>query len=155
MVGNLVPADSEYGMFTDTLSYLSMNDSTGPLTIGLWWHSEKHPGPMDPCSVSGKWVQDNQDDLFCEACLNLGHQHCVKMSKNKYYHWASIDDSWICPKCERESSTLSADACVQSSGVGSSGSQCSFSHCNTPSSVLYLPPSPSNSFNFHTVTLNF
>jgi len=34
--------------------------------------------------------------------------------------------------------SLSADACAQSSGVGSSGSQCSISHCNTPSSVLKL-----------------
>ena len=82
--------------------------------------------------------------VLSSACLNWGHQHCVKMSKSKYYHRASIEDGWICPKCVKESfpyhdvSTLYADACIQSSGVGSSESQCSISHCNTSSSVLKL-----------------
>ena len=24
------------------------------------------------------------------------------MSSEEYYHWSSIDDSWVCPRCERE-----------------------------------------------------
>ena len=25
-----------------------------------------------------------------------------QMSSEEYYHWSSIDDGWICPRCERE-----------------------------------------------------
>ena len=64
---------------------------------------QKNPGPMDPCSVCGKRVRDNQDGLFCEVCLNWAHRHCVKMSESEYYHWANIEDGWICLKCEKES----------------------------------------------------
>ena len=109
---------------------------------------ERNPGPMDPCLVCDKRVLDNQDGLFCEVCLNWAHRLCVKMSENEYYHWANIEDGWICPKCEKESfpyhdvSTLSTDTHYLSSGVTDSSvpqiSQCSTSHCNLPSSGLKL-----------------
>ena len=27
---------------------------------------------------------------------------CVNMSVDKYFHWAAIEDGWICPQCEKE-----------------------------------------------------
>ena len=101
-----------------------------------------------PCLVCDKCVLDNQDGLFCEVCLNWAHRLCVKMSESEYYHWANIEDGWICPKCEKESfpyhdvSTLSTDTHYLSSGVTDSSvpqiSQCSTSHCNLPFSSLKL-----------------
>lgn len=65
---------------------------------------ELNPGPpsLDSCSVCSRAVKDDQDGLFCEVCLKWNHRICVKMSEAEYYHWSSIDDGWVCPKCEKE-----------------------------------------------------
>ena len=67
-------------------------------------HSNPGPGSTCeyPCLVCNRGVRDDQDGLYCEACFNWSHRVCVGMSESDYFHWASIDDGWVCPKCERE-----------------------------------------------------
>ena len=56
------------------------------------------------------------------------------MSKEEYYHWAEIDDGWICPKCNKEClpfhnvSTLSSASELNCSSVFSSSSASPLSH---------------------------
>lgn len=57
----------------------------------------------EPLPHCGKAVRANQDGLFCEMCLYWNHCKCVfNMSFKEYYHWSSIDDDWVCQRCERE-----------------------------------------------------
>ena len=67
---------------------------------------EPNPGPVfdciDPCYVCDREVADNHHDLLCEVCSYWSHRSCVNMSVEEYFHWANIDDGWVCPKCNKE-----------------------------------------------------
>ena len=40
--------------------------------------------------------------MFCEVCSNWSHRSCVNMSVDECFHWANIEDGWICSQCEKE-----------------------------------------------------
>ena len=64
-----------------------------------------NPGPecvQDPCSVCDSPVSNEDDGLLCEVCLNWNHRTCANMSLSEYYHWSTIEDGWICQRCERD-----------------------------------------------------
>ena len=64
---------------------------------------ESNPGPgLDVCHVCDSEVANNHHGLFCEVCSNWSHRSCVKMSVDEYFHWANIEDGWICSQCEKE-----------------------------------------------------
>ena len=64
---------------------------------------ESKPSPgLDACHVCDSEVVNNDHGLFCEACSNWSHCSCVNMSVDEYFHWANIEDGWICPQCEKE-----------------------------------------------------
>ena len=79
---------------------------------------EANPGPF-PCSVCVQEVQDDQQGLYCEVCFNWNHRACVNMSEPEYFHWANIDDGWVCPKCDQEALPF-YDATFLSSTIESS-----------------------------------
>ena len=64
---------------------------------------ESNPGPgLDVCLVCDSEVANNDHGLFCEVCSNWSYCSCVNMSVDEYFHWAAIEDGWICPQCEKE-----------------------------------------------------
>ena len=64
---------------------------------------ESNPCPgLDVCLVCDSEVANNDHGLFCEVCSNWSHRSCVNMSVDEYFHWAAIEDGWICPQCEKE-----------------------------------------------------
>ena len=64
---------------------------------------ETNPGPAsDACYICNSVVADNHHGLLCEVCSNWSHRTCVNMTVEEYFHWAAIDDGWICPTCDKE-----------------------------------------------------
>ena len=62
---------------------------------------EPNPGPF-PCSFVSRRSKTTHMGFFCEVCYNWNHRACVNMSESGYFHWANIEDGWVCPKCDQE-----------------------------------------------------
>ena len=81
---------------------------------------EPNPGPF-PCSVCEQEVQD-QHEIYCKVCYNWNHRACVNMSESEYFHWANIEDGWVCPKCDQEALPFHDTTFLSSTKLSSSPS---------------------------------
>ena len=118
-----------------------------------------NPGPecvQDPCSVCDSPVSNDDDGLLCEVCLNWTHRTCANMSPSEYYHWSTIDDGWICQRCERDCFPFYNVSHLTSS-LDSSSSSSTIS-IETGMAVVYsftsTVPSPLYHFNYPIQNLN-